>query len=367
MRAATSFILIIIVLAVDTFAQLAMQEEEDIIPQRGLLQITPLFQRWSLDSASISETSAGVFLYQPLTRAASVSLRGSFAATGGDVTGLSGLTDIHLSGNYYWENPGLVFGLTIGVPSGRKKLSLGEFQTSAVLAENVFRFQVPTFGSGFNVTPNIMWALPLSEDVVFGLGAAFQYRGEYTPIENAGTFKPGDEILGTFGLDVRVAEVSSLAIDIVYTRYGKDKLNGVDVFASGDKIRAAAQFRTSFDQNDLLVLATFRSKAKAEAGFGGALSPLQQRLTPNQGELLVAYAVRFSPRFTTQFQIEGRFFEKTPAFFSGYTLVGIGAVPEVALSDDVGVPLRLRYFYGTAESGRTLNGLEAGLGLVMRY
>ncbi len=366
MRAAISLILIT-VLSGDVLAQLAGQDEDDVIGQRGVLQITPLFQRWSLDSAAVSESSAGLFLYHPLSRVASVSLYGSFAATGGDVTGLSGMTDVQLSGNYYLERAGLVFGLTIGVPSGRKKLSLGEFQTSAVLAENVFRFQVPNFGSGFNVSPSVTWAIPVSDDLVLGLGAAFQYRGEYTPIENAGTFKPGNEILGTFGLDVRLAEVSSIAFDVVYTRYGKDKLNGVDVFASGAKIRAAAQFKTSFDRNDLLVLATFRSKGKAEAGFGGSLSPLQQRLTPNQGELLVAFTVRFTPRFSTQFQAEGRFFEKTPSFFSGYTLVGLGAVPELALSDDVTLPLRLRYLYGTAENGRTLNGLEAGLGLVMRY
>ncbi len=354
-------------LVVSLYAQPAPQEDDDIISQRATLQIAPLLQRWSSNGASFHESSVVLTIYQPLSRVASVSARGSFAATGGDITALRGLNDIQLSGNYYWESANLVFGLAMSLPTGKKKLSIPEFQTSTLLAENLFRFQVPNFGSGFNISPSLTWALSLSEEIVLGFGTAYQYRGEYTPIENAGNFKPGSEILGTFGMDIRMGEVSSLAFDVVYARYGKDRLNGADVFGSGDKIRAVAQFKTFFGSDQLTVLATFRSKAKAEAGFGGALNPLQQRLTPNQGELLLAYGVRFSQRISMQFALEGRFFEKTPAQFSGYTLVGIGAFPSIMLAEDVSLPLRLRYVHGSADGGTTVNGFEVGAGLAVRY
>lgn len=358
---------LILLLVACVYAQPASQEDDEVISQRAVLQVAPLLQRWSLSGASFHESSVVLSIYQPLSRAASVAARASFASAGGDVTSLSGLNDIQLSGNYYWESANLVVGLAVGIPTGTKKLSIPEFQTSSLIAENLFRFQVPNFGSGFNISPSLTWALPLSEEIVLGVGAAYQYRGEYTPIDNAGNFKPGSEILGTFGMDVRIGEVSSLAFDILYSRYGKDQLNGADVFGSGDKIRAVAQFKTFFGSDELTVLATFRSKAKAEAGFGGSLSPLNQRLTPNQGELLVAYGVRFSPRVSAQFAVEGRFFEKTPAQFSGYTLVGIGAFPSIALSEDVSLPIRLRYMHGSAGGGTNLNGFEAGAGLAVRY
>lgn len=360
-------IVLFLTMMLTTFRFALAQEDSDVISQRGVLQIAPLFQRWSIDSAAVSQSSAVLYLYHPLSRSASVSLRGSFGSTSGDVTTLGGLTDVQLAGNYYLESANLIFALGLGIPSGKRQLSLEQFQTSAVLAENIFRFQIPNFGSGFNLSPSVMWALPVSDDIVFGLAAGFQYRGEYTPIENAGTLKPGNEFLGTVGVEIRTAETASFALDVVYTRYGRDKLNGSEVFASGDKIRATAQFKASFDRNELVVVGSFRSKGKAETGFGGTFTPLQQRLTPNQGEVFVAYRASFSDQFATQFILEGRFFEKTSAFFSGYSMVGIGAVPEIVLATDVVMPLRLRYSYGTKEGAKALNGIEAGLGLIVRY
>ncbi|MER3524123.1 MAG: hypothetical protein C4326_08670 [Ignavibacteria bacterium] len=360
-------IVLFLTLSLSTFRFALAQEDGDVISQRGVLQVAPLFQRWSLDSSTVSQSSAVLYVYQPLSRSASVSLRGSFGSTSGDVTTLSGLSDVQLAGNYYFESANLVFALGVGIPSGKKQLPFSQFRTSAVIAENIFRFQMPNFGSGFNLSPSVMWALPVGEDVVFGLGAGFQYRGEYKPIENGGTLKPGNEFLGTVGVEIRTSETSSIALDVVYTRYGRDKLNGSEVFASGDRVRATAQFKASFERNELLVVGSFRSKGKAEAGFGGTFTPLQQRLTPNQGEVLAAYRASFSDRFATQFILEGRFFEKTFAFFSGYSIIGIGAVPEIVLATDVVMPLRLRYFYGTKEGGQALKGIEAGLGLIVRY
>lgn len=358
----------VIFLVSDGWAQTTLQEDDgNVVSQRGMFLISPVFQRWSLNNGTISEASAVLTLYHPLSRAASLSLRGSFAATGGDPAKLSGLNDLQLAGSYYWEQANLIFSLGVSAPTGKKNLTLGEFQTSSVIAENVFRFQVPNFGAGLNISPSIMWALPLGESVVMGLGTSMQYRGEYTPIENAGTFKPGIEVLGTIGFDVRMGETSTFALDVAYARYGKDKLGGVEVFSSGNKVRAVAQFKTYFERDELVVLATYRSKGKAEAGFAGALSPLNQRLTPNQGELMVAYATRLGERLAARFSLEGRFFESTPSPYSGYTLVGIGASPEVVLSDDAALPIRLRYFYGTADGGRTLKGFEFGVGLALRY
>ncbi|MEK7249355.1 MAG: hypothetical protein AAB209_02925 [Bacteroidota bacterium] len=352
-------LLALLVLAIETFAQPQSQQEANVISQRGSLQIQPLYQRWSLDSSAFSEASSVLSVYQPVSRSASLSLYGSFGSASGDVTPLRGLTDVQLSGNYYLESANLVFSLGVGIPSGKKKLAPDEFLTSILLTNNVFRLQVPHFGAGFSLSPGVIWALPLSDDFVVGLGATFQYRGPFSPLQNFGTYDPGEEVSGTIGLDVRVDETSTLSADVVYTRYGKDKLDGVEALAPGDKVFAALQFKKYFNMDQLLFLATYRTKAKAEIAPGF--------LQPNQAELFTAYTAHFTDRFAMQFSFEGRFFQETSAPFSGFRLLGAGVTPEFTISDNLTIPLRFKYTYGKGPNDAKLSGIDAGVGIVLSY
>lgn len=358
---------VVLACVVEALSQPRTQQEENVVSQRGSLQILPLYQRWTLDNAAFSQASSVLSLYQPVMRDANVSMRGSFGSASGDITSLSGLADVQLSGNYYLESANLVFSLGVGIPSGKKKLTPTEFLTSMLLTNNVFRLQVPHFGTGFNFAPGLVWAIPVNDDFVLGLGATYQYRGSFSPLEGFGSYDPGDEVSGTVGLDIRIDETSSLSADVIYTYYNKDKVDGLQIFAPGGKVLAALQYKKYFNLDELFFLVTFRTKAKADIAIGNLLQPLNTRVEPNQGEVLAAYTVHFNKQIAMQFLVEGRFFQQTTAPLSGFNLFGIGIMPEFFLSESVAIPLRIKYVYGKSKTNGKLSGIEAGLGVVVQY
>ncbi|MEO8168054.1 MAG: hypothetical protein ABI623_07400 [bacterium] len=344
------------------WSQTKADADADVVSQRGSLRLMPLYQNWSLDSVKVSETSVLLSLYQPLSSRAAITLRGAFASANGDVTSLSGTTDLQVAGSYYVESAHMMFSLGLGIPVGKKNMKTDEFVTSILLANNTLRFNVSQFGTGFNVTPGVVWALPVSDDVVLGLGATYQYRGTFQPLEDLGTFDPGDEVSGTAGVELRLSETSSISADFVYTHIGKDLLDGDEIYVSGGKIFAAVQFRKYFEFNSLFIGATFRSKAKSEVALGKFLAP---RFEPNQAEILGVYTARLSDAFSLGFAVEGRFFQETSIPFSGFNLIGVGLMPEFSVSESVSIPLRVKFTSGKGKGNIT--GFEAGVGISIGY
>ena len=130
-----------------------------IISQKGYIKLMPNFQMWSIESNyDISEISFPIMVYFPISRKFNLSLRSNQANIAGDVNTLSGLADTQLSCSYHLENAHLVFNVGLNLPSGKKELTVTEFQTSSQIAYSYFNFKVPGFGQGFNVSPGISWA-----------------------------------------------------------------------------------------------------------------------------------------------------------------------------------------------------------------
>lgn len=360
-------IIAVLVLAQAATAQTRLHDDPYVISQRAAVNLSPLYQSWFVGGRRFSEASSVISIYQPLAREASASLRGAMGAADGDLTSLSGFTDVQLAGDYYVESANLIFNLGIGIPSGKRNLSLAEFLSSILITNNLFRFQVPHFGTGFNVAPGVLWALPLNEDVVLGFGAGFQYRGAFNPLTNFGSYNPADEISGAAGIDIRLEETSSLSADVVFTRYGTDEIDGQPLFSPGNKILISLQFTKTFDVDDLIVRATHRTKARAEIALAGPLTPLVERVEPNQTELMCGYTLHTSEKFSIQFFAEARFFEETSAPFSGFTIVGVGVSPLLTIADQVTLPFRIKYSYGSGPGNTTLSGIEAGVGVAVSY
>jgi hypothetical protein len=64
---------------------------------------------------------------------------------------------------------------------------------------------------------------------------------------------------------------------------------------------------------------------------------------------------------------EGRFYEQTPAAFSGATLLGGGLAPEFIASPRLKFPLVFKFFGGGFKDGPNITGLEIGAGLVFNF
>jgi len=342
--------------------------DDDIIRRQGFVSALPVYQTWTIkDGDRYSEFSSPVMLYVPLSRVSSVMLRGARANTGGDARSLSGFTDAQLGLTYHLEKYNVVFSLNVNVPSGINEFDQDEFGTSLVISNTLFNFQVPNFGQGFNVTPGFVWAIPVSNTLVLGLGASYQYRGSFKPLAELDDYDPGDEILLTGGFDVRMGETSTLSVDMIFTSYGRDKLGGDVVFGSGSKIVANVQFRKDLNLNELRVLARYRTLSKSDIAYGGILVPEQDKVAPNQFELLASYRARLRETLFINFLAEARFFEESPDLFSSVSLFAVGIAPEFSLSSDLTLPARLKLQAGSLKGGRSVLGVELGAGLRLSF
>jgi hypothetical protein len=349
--------------------QIYSQTDEDVISQKGSLAFTTVYQQWSSGGSQMfSEASALLSWYQPLSREASVALRGSFASVSGDgLTALRSLTDAQLNGNYYIESADIVLSLGLNIPSGKKTLTFEEFGTSFLISNSFFRLQVPQFGMGFNASPSIIWAAPISDRFVVGAGAAYQYRGAFEPIVGLGDYDPGDEISFTGGCDVKVNPTSSLSLDAVFSLYGKDQLDKVEIFAPGNKLLLALRYEKLYEFDKLSLNVIARVRSEAEAKIAGVFLPTSERVEPNQFEIGAAYAARFSDRFVFRFMVEGRINEETLDPFSDATLGAVGLSPEFNVSDVLFIPVRFRYYFGTVKGSVSLSGIDAGIGVSVTY
>lgn len=341
------------------------QDGAFVISQQGFYSVLPIYQAWAdEDKNAMSELSVPLLLYMPLGENIGMHLNSALGMVKSDFSeDLSGMADTQVNWNYYSEAAKLLFNLGVNVPTGKKKLSLEEFETSYLLSLHYFNFQVPSFGQGWNVSPGVSWAIPLSETIVLGLGASVQYRGPFEPFENmAGQYDPGDEILLTGGLDFRVSEAATFSTDFVFTSYGTDKLNDEESFRSGKKIAVNAQYRMYIDRNELWLFGRYRSRDKNQIAIAGGMIEEDEKTIPDMIEVIGRYRFLLRQGLFASVQAEGRFFKETAAFTRAHVL-GVGFNLDVPISPRVQMPVRLKLLTINFDEGSNLTGLEIGAGM----
>ncbi len=346
----------------------AAQDDARVIARRASFTLMPVFQLWSVENGQrFSEFSTVLSLYYPLSRAAAVSFRTSQAATGGDPASLSGLTDSQLGFTYHLERYNVVMSLGLNLPSGVKDLEQEEFNTSLLFSNTLFDFRVPSFGQGVAVNPGAVWAIPLNDDIVAGIGASYQYRGPFKPLKEFDDFDPGDEFLVTGGVDARISETGTISSDLVVTFYGADKLGSSEVFAAGTKIVANAQWRNEFGRSVLTLFARYRSLGRDEVGLAGVLVALDQSAVPNQFEILASYTFPVRRGITMRISGGARVYQETPGPFTGVSLFGLGVDPEFTISPTIRIPLTVRLQAGSMKNNGSLFGLDIGTGINITF
>jgi TolB-like protein len=335
--------------------------------RQGFIRLMPTYQSWTeAKGRRLAEFSVPLYARLAYGRDLSFALRGSQAtASGNNFQKLSGLTDTQLSINYKRGN--VVFNLGLNFPSGKKELTTGEFQTAAALSLNHYNFQTPNYGQGLNLSPGINWAAPIGENSAVGLGASFQYKGRFKPLEFVAAYDPGDELLLTGGGDWRLSESAKFSVDLIFMTYGDDRINGEKVFAAGNRILLNAQFRQSFDHDELWLFARYISKGRNSLAVGGALLPESQKSSPDQLDAIGQYWHRFSPRFSAALSAESRYFTNVQVAAAtlssaGVNVVGLGVAPEFSPSAQYKIPARLKYLFGRSRNGKNMSGFEISLG-----
>lgn len=346
------------------------QESLQGFERARLVSLSSYYQTWEIaNSQSIDQVSTPLFLYLPFGYHFDVSVHANRADVSGDgLASIGSFTDTQLALNYHIESANLFLSLGMNLPSGKKELTLNEFVSSSLISYSVFGFQVPNFGEGFGVAPGVTWAIPLSDDVVAGLGATYQRRNAFRPFAAfAGEYDPGDEILATAGVEIRLDATATLSLDLSFSSYSSDKIAGREIFSAGNKAILNLQFRKFFDFNELWLFTRYRTRAKNRLVQGGNLVEESEKITPDQLDVLAHYRMRFRQNLYFRILAEGRFFQETQSPFSAARLLGLGIMPEIALSRNVTIPLRLLFFSGKLLNETDLSGFEVSVGTEMRF
>lgn len=325
------------------------------------LSASTVFQRFDDGDRVIEEVSFPLVLQVPLGSRAGVSLMAGAAAASGDaLEKLSGITDVQLGLSYRQPigSGSLVASVGTNLPSGKRELSSEEFATSVALSQNFYNFAQPGFGQGFSVAPGLTVAYPLGEMLVVGGGVAYQYKDGYTPVTTMqGGYDPGDELIVTGGLDVRLGTTAALSGDVAYTRYGSDELGGQEFYQAGNRIAASLQYLNHLGFDTLHLYARYSSRGRGQIPVpGGGLATETHRSVPSYGRIRALYRKRTTETTYLGMLVQGRLYEETRAY-SSKTLVDVGVRPELRITREVSLVSRFVYTLGS------FSGLTAGMGL----
>ncbi|MFQ5570999.1 MAG: hypothetical protein ACE5G0_15070, partial [Rhodothermales bacterium] len=322
--------LLLLLLMLGLAAEGAAQESSLYLSsQQQPVQISlgALYQNYTEDDNSISEFSIPLMLSIPVGDRFGLSLVANQAsATGDSLESVSGVSDAQVGVSYYQRlgRSSLVVSLGVNLPSGKRELTVDEFETSIFLSQHFYNFRVPGFGQGFNISPGFVFAFPAGENVVLGVGASYQVKGGFKPQEGmTDDYDPGDELLVTGGLDYRIDRASNLSVDVTFTHYQSDALGDEEVYATGDKVTATAQWLHYIGPHRIQLVGRYRSQSKSTrpAVFGQAEAEL--RTLPTQFLARGSYRHQVSPTLFLGVLAQGRIFDET-TFFESKTLVDLG-------------------------------------------
>ncbi len=323
-----------------------------------------IYQTYQDDSdLELMQGSAPVSLFFPIGQRVGLSAVANYAVNAGDgVETVHGLSDAQIGLSFYQRigAGSLVLSVGVNVPVGERELTPEEYQTAVLFGQHFFNFRTPGFGQGLNVAPGLTFAYPVSEAVVLGAGISYQTRGGYRPLDGMqADLDPGEELLLTGGVDVRLSPVTSLSGDVTYTMYDTDLIGEQEFFASGDRVAVTAQLLSHPRRNELRLVGRYRSQSKSTyLALAEGAADQDANIIPNQVLLRASYRQRVGDGFSIGLLGQARMFDASDVFES-MTLLDGGVLPTFHFGSTA---LELRFIYTTGD----IEGFEAGGGLVFR-
>jgi len=355
---------IIILSSVSIFSQEIRIESE----KGTTFRIMPSYQIWNgINDSEIKQSSALLFLNYFIDRDTRVSLQGGYGSSEVYDRRNSGLSDAQLSVNHKLRKYNLGFDLGVNIPTGKEKITAEFFPSTVLLSQDVFSLNLPVLGQGLNVLAGVTWAKDIGDNIAIGFGTSYQFKGEYNPIsEDTISYKPSNELFITGGIDIRLNNFTTLSGDITGILYGKDKINDEESFSAGTKTIFSLIFRQFYDHNSLILFIRYRNSEVEKINELTDFIPTD-KINPNSVMVLAQFKHYLSRIFSLYYILEGRFYEKTTAPFSGYKLFGLGISAGINLSSALSVPISVKYYKANSDDSSSINGMEFGTGLAVRF
>lgn len=328
------------------------------------ISILPYLENWSgTDNTDFSVFGTILNLtYLPLKNT-TVSLSSRYASVTGDVSELNGFPDAQIFISQKLTDYNIMFNAGINIPSGKTKLNEEEFVTSRIISQNIFNLKTSGFGQGLNVFFGASWTHPLSEKFVIGTGISYQIKNEYQPVSiNPQKYQPSNEISVSAGVDIKLNETMTLAGDLTAIIYGKDKVDGKEIFSTGNRIIFNTLFRQYYGYHTLSFMLLYRAIGK---GDYKDFNPLieSEKINPDHLYIGSVFNHRISSVTRISYGAAVNKYEKTDLFFSGYTFFELSLAPEFRVTRQIVIPLMLRYSIGSANEKPDLKNYELSTGI----
>lgn len=362
-RILKSCLLLILILTVNVYSQDIYSEQP-----AATINVMPVYENWTInDSTDFSEfTSIFAAGYNPLenTSLGLVTRYASVSTNSGSVSNdLSSLSDLQITIKQKLPDQNLSFDGGVNIPSGKTKLSPEEFTISQVVSQELFGLRTSNFGQGLNAFLGATWLHPLSDAVVIGAGVSYQFKSEYQPLADiTDKYTPSNEISFTAGLDIKLSESQTISGNFTGIFYGSDKVNGKEIFTSGNRMIFNAMYRQYFSFDYLMFYVLYRNVALDQLKGDYAVLD-NEKITPNQVYLAASYNQHFNISFSLGYGIFTSIYEKTAGYFSGYTMYGASLSPLFTISPVVSIPVFLKYAVGNAGSKSDLHNYEVSAGI----
>ena len=356
------FLFMSAVLAAPAFAQQSdLYVGSESVPIR--LTAGTVYQQYADEDRQLSQVAFPFRAFIPVVRNVGFSIMTTpvlIQADADTLASIDGISDTQVAVSYF-QNIGagsVVVSLTSNLPTGKKELTIEEFNTMALLSQDFYNFGVSVLGQGFNLSPGLTVAYPVSDDVAVGLGVSYQLKGGFKPVLNTdSTFTPGDEFLITGGVDVRVGRAWALSSNVSYITYQEDLSGNTSIFESGDQVFVSLQALGNIGTNQLRFLARYRSKAKSVLPVGDNIATAP-RTVPEQVQLTGTYRIQIQDGLRATILGRVGHYGETD-FFSEKTRFDVGAIQHYAFTEVVGATFRFIYTFGS------FPGVEVGGGLVV--
>jgi len=343
---------------------------QDIYSERpaATINLIPVYENWSInDSTDFSEFTnvftAGVNAFKN-TSLGLVTRYASVGTNFGNISNnLNGFSDLQFMIKQRFPDQNITLDGGLNIPSGKTKLNPEEFAITQMISQEIFGLRTSNFGQGLNAFLGFTWLHPLSDNFVIGAGVSYQLKSEYQPLASVEEkYNPSNEISFTAGLDIKLSETQTVSGDFTGIFYGSDKIDGEEVFSSGNRLVFNARYRQFFTFDYLTINLLYRNVALDE--LKGVYAVIDnEKTTPNQLYISASYNQRFTSSFSLGYGIFTQVYEETAAYISGYTLYGASLSPQFSVSPSVSIPVFMKYAVGNADGKPDLHNYEISAGI----
>jgi len=364
----------------------AHAQDEILQTQRmGYLQIGSYFQGWKIEGqiVPINQISVPLVLALPLGTNMHLILTHKPAYTWWeDQIKISGPSDTWVQMNYMLVRNAVLVNLGVGVPTGKTRLNNDQLLMTQLLSKNIFRFSLPVYGQGLCLKGGIAGAYPISDRVILGMGAQYIKKGSYYPVDYTYTYlvgnelysetyspeyQAGDEISGQVGLDIAVSQDVKVMVDLMMTHYGRDMLDGVETYGSGQKLMVEGGVFYRFpDEKYIWGHILYRRKGKSEIRQGLDFESEEYNSSGNQFDVDIHADLTSAENAKFALLFNGRFYGENEYGVGKANIAGAGVGMHYEASPTTDFDFHLKYLTGSTDD-RSIEGMEIYMAIKFEF